>query len=98
MPNMTREECKACVGKGWAGLVDEIYDRLPKDAYIAQIKEKFGGLRAYIDNIPENVQDFIFECEKKSYKICEHCGSAGKPRDGGWVLTLCDECYKKNKE
>jgi hypothetical protein len=92
MPNMTREECKACVGKGWSGLIDEIYDKLPEDAYIHQIKEKFSLLRVYIDNVPDSVQDFIYECEKRSAKICEDCGKPGKLRGGGWVLTLCDKC------
>jgi hypothetical protein len=92
---MTREECKACAGKGWSGLIDEIYDKLPKDAYIVQIKEKFGGLRAYIDNVPKSVQDFIDDCEKRSYEICECCGADGKLREGGWVLTLCDKCHAK---
>ena len=93
--NMTREECKAEVGKGWSGLIDEIYDRLPEDAYIAQIKEKFGLLRVYVENIPDSLQDFIYECEKRSAKICEQCGATGKLRHGGWVLTLCEECQAK---
>jgi len=91
--NITREQAIGCVGPGWAELVGAIYDKLPPDAYIYQIKEKFGGLRFYVDGTTE-LLDFIDEMEAKSLTICEHCGKPGKPRYGGWVLTMCDECYK----
>ena len=70
-----------------------IYDKLPPDTYIFQIKEKFGGLRFYVDGTTE-LLDFIDEMEAKSLTICEKCGKPGKPREGGWILTLCDECNK----
>ena len=40
MLNISREEAKRCVGKGWSSLIDAIYDKLPEDVYILQIKEK----------------------------------------------------------
>ena len=91
--NMTREEAISCVGPGWAELVGEIYDKLPPDAHILQIKEKFGGLRFYVDSNTE-LLDFIDDMEAKSLTICEKCGKPGKPRRGGWIITLCDECHK----
>jgi len=91
--NITLEQAKAQVGPGWGELVEAIYNRLPADAHIDQIKEKFGGLRFYVSADSETL-DFIDEMEAKSLTICEHCGKPGKPRDGGWILTLCDECYK----
>mgnify|MGYP000093879836 CR=1 FL=1 len=91
--NMTLEEAQRQVGPGWAGLVEAIYNRLPQDAHIDQIKEKFGGLRFYVDGDAE-LLDFIDEMEAKSLTVCEGCGKPGRPRDGGWILTLCDECAK----
>ena len=40
------------------------------------------------------VYDVIDECERLSYTICEICGDSGKPREGGWIKTLCDEHAK----
>lgn len=91
MINITREEAKEYIGAGWSDLIDEIYNKLPDNAFILQIKEKFGGLRFYVDNISGEVQDFIWEVEDRSLGICEVCGKEGKPRDGGWIKTLCDE-------
>jgi hypothetical protein len=97
MPNMTREEAKLCVGKGWSCLIDEIFDRLPEDAFILQIKEKFGGLRFCVSGISIEVGKFIDSVEDRSHTICERCGSPGKIREGGWILTLCDKCHVKRK-
>ena len=91
MSNISREEAKECVGKGWSSLIDAIFDKLPEDAYISQVKEKYGGLRFYVDGVDIGVLDFISEMEEKSYEICEICGKPGKPREGGWIRTLCDE-------
>lgn len=90
--NYTLEEAQSQVGPGWAGLVKKIYDKLPDGAFIEQIKEKFGGLRFYVSNVPMEMFDFIGDVEEESYTICEECGKPGTTRDDlGWVLTLCDE-------
>ena len=91
MWNLSREEAKQYVGKGWSELIDAIYDRLPPTAHICQVKEKFGGLRFYVDEVSSEVWDFIDEMEERSFQICEVCGQPGKPREGGWIRTLCDE-------
>lgn len=66
---------------------------------IAQIKEKFGGLRFYADGGDDHVHGMISFAESLSYNICENCWQKGESRAGGWVVTLCDECHKpKNKE
>ena len=93
--NITREEAKRCVGEGWSGLIDAIFDQLPEEAFITCIKEKWGGLRVYVDGVDETVLDFLDEMEEKSYQICEVCGRPGKPREGGWVRTLCNKHAKE---
>ena len=93
MPNLTLEHCKRCVGPGWAGLLDEIYAALPADAHISQVKEKFGSLRFYVDGVSEEVYEIVEKCERRSWTICEFCGKPGKTRYGGWIKTVCDECY-----
>jgi hypothetical protein len=60
-----------------------------------QVKEKFGGLRFYVDNCDDYVRGVISMAETMSYKTCEECGSHGAKRSGAWVRTLCDGCNKK---
>ena len=89
--SINREHAKNCVGKGWLNLIDTIYDKLPPSACVSQVKEKFGGLRFYVDGIDDKIYAFIEEIENQSYKICEVCGRPGKQRNKyGWIKTLCD--------
>jgi hypothetical protein len=87
------------VGNGWLGLIKELIEesiKLGWDRQICQIKEKFGGLRFYINDASDGVHKLISEAEDKSYEICEVCGEPGGVRKiNGWLVTLCD---KHNKE
>ena len=59
---------------------------------VAQVKEKYGGLRFYT-SITDDVMDRLIEkAERKSTVTCEVCGKPGTPRRISWVETLCDEC------
>lgn len=54
-------------------------DRIGWDGKICQIKEKFGGLRFYVDHygdpdITWAVETLIEEAERESFHTCEHCG------------------------
>ena len=72
----------------------------------SQIKEKFGGLRAYANGADEFIRGAIEMAESMSYITCEATGEKGKPRkqrrdDNGepmpaWIKTLCDN--EANKE
>ena len=59
-----------------------------------QIKEKFGGLRAYYSGGNDYIRGLVSMAETMSYKICEVCGNKGKPNKSGWISTLCDGCRK----
>ena len=91
-------------GIGWYNLIytltnciDRRLEHLNKDGgnrkvIIAQIKEKFGGLRYYADgDVDEQMDGMIDFAESLSYTICEECGAPGKLRSGGWIRTLCDK-------
>ena len=96
------------VGKGWTEIlanafkqIAEAFDKVGADFSefsVAQIKEKFGGLRIYTGAIDVSVADqaykIIDDAETESYVTCEYCGEPGKPRKGGWTKTLCDDCVK----
>lgn len=64
---------------------------------IMRVKEKFGGLRFYTSYSNDFLAGMISMAESASYRICELCGKPGKPRYGGWVLTLCDECHNERE-
>ena len=63
-----------------------------------QIKEKFGGLRAYYSGGNDYIRGLVTMAETMSYKTCEVCGNKGKPNKGGWISTLCDSCRSKNEQ
>jgi hypothetical protein len=58
---------------------------------VAQIKEKFGGLRFYYDGGDEQIFGMVRMAEAWADCSCEECGKPGKKHSGGWVRTLCDE-------
>lgn len=87
---------------GWYKLIDELSAHLEPLGIIAeQVKQKFGGLRFYVD-YPKHLTDeqrnkvrkIKNEYEQKSYEICEVCGEPGKTGGRGYIRTLCDKCNK----
>ena len=87
------------VDNGWFQLIKELIEDLIAlgwDKQICQVKEKFGGLRFYINAGSDAVFDRISKAERDSYDICEVCGEKGEMRrDLGWYLTLCDNHYQE---
>jgi len=90
------------INEGWYLLVKELIDDLIKlgwNKQVCQVKEKFGGLRFYINEGNDEIYKRITQAENDSYKICEITGKPGELRtDIGWYLTLCDEEYEKRKK
>lgn len=86
-------------GPGWYPLLkDLIVDliALGWNKQTCQVKEKFGGLRFYINEGSSDIFDRISKAEELSYKTCEVTGGPGKLRsDLGWMSTLCDSEYEK---
>lgn len=70
-----------------------------------QIKEKFGGLRAYAYSADDFIKGAIEMAESMSYITCEVTGERGKLRKQmineaqepipAWMKTLCDSEAKK---
>ena len=91
-------------GDGWYGLIDTlcrvIKEYLSFRAYLnveaVQVKEKYGGLRFYINGGDDYVDGLISFAERLSYMTCEQCGSTeGVTQTKGWVVTLCRKCLLK---
>jgi len=89
------------VGDGWRDLIEQLcFDLSKLNIKVVQVKEKFGGLRFYVDaksqKTSEKAYKLISAAEDKSFIICETCGAAGSLRNRrGWLSTLCDDCFKK---
>jgi hypothetical protein len=58
---------------------------------VAQIKEKFGGLRFYYDGGDDKIDGMVRMAEAWADRSCEECGKPGTTRNTGWIKTLCDE-------
>jgi hypothetical protein len=56
-----------------------------------QVKEKFGGLRFYVERATDKQYDMISFVENLSYIVCEECGTMNDVHlyDMGWMRTLC---------
>lgn len=84
------------VPDGWHDLVMKLAEDLYKagwDGHLYQTKEKFGGLRFYIESYNEKLNDLINAAEELSYVTCSVCGETGKMRNTSWVNVLCDKHY-----
>ena len=96
----TRQQILDDVGAGWHPLVSKLIDDLLDlgwDGSVAQVKEKFGGLRFYAGfgsspGVTLAMDDLIDKAQEQSFTICEDCGKPGRTDGWGgmWVKTLCD--------
>ena len=87
-------------GDGWFDIINELCCLIEHElkynkelsVKVVQVKEKFGGLRFYINGGNEKIYGMISLAEQLSTITCEVCGSKGKLReDRAWLRTLCDE-------
>lgn len=89
-------------GDGWTELLEDMFKEIEeyitknkiKGFHFDQIKQKFGGLRAYTNFEDDVIRDIIRKAENRADHTCENCGAPGKIRTGGWIMCLCDECAK----
>jgi hypothetical protein len=71
---------------------------LPQDApnfpqvEATQVKEKFGGLRFYVNHSDEYIDGLISMAEAISTRTCEQCGNPGEQNDNVWITTMCEPC------
>lgn len=84
---------------GWFPLIKDLITDLIDLGWnkeVCQVKEKFGGLRFYINGGTDVMFYRIHKAETESLKICEITGKIGELRtDLSWWRTLSDEEYFK---
>lgn len=88
-------------GNGWYDLIYRLCEDIkqlnpPADFEVVQVKEKFGGLRFYVNSGTEEIYNLISVAEEASLTICETCGapSSGPEEIKGWIHTACEACKK----
>ena len=103
-PDFRGDPSKTClawgiaIGDGWAKLFHQLCCDIrdknpPKEFQFEQVKEKFGGLRAYCSGGTKEIYDLVDKAEADSYLICEKCGQTENVKsEGTWIVTLCDHC------
>jgi hypothetical protein len=89
-------------GNGWYDIIDRLSARLEPLGTVeaAQVKEKFGALRFYLDYTSpmdeeqrKEVFKIVGEAEAESERTCEDCGKPAKLRSiDYWLTTLCEDC------
>ena len=91
------------VGAGWWPIIEKLCSNIQHhldwknresqvvpQVVVAQIKEKFGGLRFYYDGGDDEISGMVRMAEAWASTACEECGAIGTRRSGGWIRTLCD--------
>lgn len=78
---------------GWFLIIWNLSEKLEKLGVKAtQVKEKYGGLRFYIEEGTDEVFKIIDEAETQSLLTCELTGRPGLLCNKGmWLKTLCKE-------
>ena len=97
-PGLVRdiESCDFAVGDGWQAIIEDLCFDLDAlcipSLRVAQVKEKFGGLRFNVKGAGENplVYNRILRAEVEAATTCEVCGQPGEI--GQFLLALCPAC------
>lgn len=90
------------IGEGWWPILESLCSQIQHhidwknkqsviitQVTVAQIKEKFGGLRFYYDGGDDEIRGMVRMAESWADKSCETCGSPGTSGGKGWIKTLC---------
>lgn len=100
--DMFKQSFGVSTNPGWYPLVEKLlldFRALPQEDGLVrtnQIKEKFGGLRVYVevsgsDDFKERVRDMIEQAEKEASLTCEFCSNTGVLRTPGWMRVTCEK-------
>lgn len=93
------------VNDGWSNLVMNVIHEVEKENLnlnkskkikVTRIKQKFGSLRVYSENMTPRINAVIEKAETISNTICENCGSKDKIVERlRWIRSVCEDCINK---
>lgn len=78
----------------WTNKIEEakqLIENRPQTQAV-QVKEKFGTLRFYVDNVDPEIDAYVSFAENMSGCTCEKCGSPATQNESGWIKTECSKC------
>ena len=69
------------------------------DFRILDMKEKYGRLCIYYNQVPESIYDKLEQIISKyaniSEETCAICGNNANKKTDGWIIPVCDNCYNE---
>lgn len=93
---------------GWFPLIESLCEKIQgeldklednSEFYVVQIKEKFGGLRFYMNKSTDAINELITQAELEADTTCEKCGDPGTIENiGNWVNCFCEKHKQERKE
>jgi hypothetical protein len=100
-PRETRMGDRFAHGDGWFDIVWRLckdleplvaeVEKAGRRFEVLQVKQKFGGLRFYVNHGTDAIRNLIEAAQLESVRTCELCGQTGSRRDGDWIPAVCDE-------
>lgn len=90
----TKQDVLDNVPESWHAIVDKLIDDLFEagwDGELAQVKEKFGSLRFYINHGNDEIFRLIDEAEAATEAVCIVCGEPATTTSAGWYTHRCEE-------
>jgi hypothetical protein len=101
------------IGKGWWPIIEALCANIQSHAdwwnknretrpvveqvVVAQIKEKFGGLRFYYDGGDDKIQGMVRMAEAWADAVCEDCGAPATKKTTGWIRNVCDKHFEERE-
>jgi len=79
------------IGRGWYGLVRELFEQLPDDVVASTVKEKDGELQVLLIGHPDGSDEALWRAAELSRYTCAVCGEPGEVvARRGWLKAVCD--------
>ena len=98
-PNIYQNDSEILTELGWNQIIYQLSENIDKTGlsiYVAQVKEKFAGLRFYYSPHNPIIDQLINEAKDKASLTCQKCGSPGTLCDRyGWESILCESHIKE---
>lgn len=99
-----------CIGEGWWPIIEKLCANIQSwidwknkqgevvpQVTVAQIKEKFGGLRFYYDGGDEHISGMVRMAEAWADASCEDCGAPATKQTSGWIKNVCDKHFEERE-
>jgi hypothetical protein len=99
------------VGEGWWPIIESLCANIQshtdwwnknretrpvvEQVVVAQIKEKFGGLRFYYEGGDDKIRGMVRMAEAWADAVCEDCGTPATKKTTGWIRNVCDKHFEE---